>query len=357
MALPHKNQQGRIARKRHAGEPFDNAGVARQKFPRKTASMSSCRSQSIPLLGATLMILLTADMPGSAGEKPAPSEPIPAALQPYPSQFASPPVEYRLWESGAPGAPESQHKGWDVGNGCLKMWGIPSIVVWEPLQAGQNRGAVIICPGGAYQVLSTDWRNHIDGLLQDGYVVFMLKYRTVPDWKEVEKGALLDAKRAVRFVRHHAGAWGVDPGRIGVVGASAGAHLTLNLLSHPDEGNPSDPDPVEREACRPAFVGLLCPWPTPDSRPASAYPVNADSPPAFIASARDDTGAPPAFAVAIASEYEKAGAPHFLWQIDSGGHLAFHSRNTEGEGFQWRAKFTEWLQKILPPQGTPRSGA
>ena len=97
-----------------------------------------------------------------------------------------------------------------------------------------------------------------------------------------------------------------------------------------------------------AFAALLCPWPTPANRPVSFYPVSRDAPPAFIATARDDKGAPTSWAVAIADAYAKAGAQHRLWQIEKGGHLAFHSKSTDGEGFQWRARFTAWLAEVAP---------
>lgn len=77
--------------------------------------------------------------------------------------------------------------------------GNPLIVVWEPLKAGTHRKAIMICPGGAYQNIETNWRVRTDEFLQNGYVVFLLKYRTVPGWKDQEKYALFDAKRG-KFV-------------------------------------------------------------------------------------------------------------------------------------------------------------
>ena len=91
---------------------------------------------------------------------PPASKPIPVGVgkwnpapHPYPSEFAKPPVEFRLWENGgAPGNPEPLHKGQNTNNdGGIAQWGIPSIVVWEPLKAGTHRKAIMICPGGAYQ--------------------------------------------------------------------------------------------------------------------------------------------------------------------------------------------------------------
>lgn len=220
------------------------------------------------------------------------------------------------------------------------------MILHKPLAPGKNRKAVILCPGGAYQALASvdNGNGTLDSFLKDDFVVIVLKYRTVPNPKQAEVDALVDAKRAIRLVRQRAEEWGIDPGQIGVVGWSAGGNLALNLSSNTDKGNPGDSDPIERQSCRPDFAAMLCPWPT--SRPASAYPVSQDSPPAFIASAKDDKAAPTRFAVGIAEGYEKAGVPHNLWIIDEGGHRAF-SFDSTGEGSHWRERFVEWLRNTL----------
>lgn len=304
---------------------------------------------------------------GSVLSPPA-SKPIPVGVgkwnpapRPYPSEYAKPPVEFRLWENGgAPGNPEPLHGGQNTDNkGGIAQWGIPSIVVWEPLKAGTNRKAIMYCPGGAYQNICTDWRVWTDRFLQKGFVVFMLKYRTVPDWKSCEQYSLLDAKRGIRFIRTYAQHYGIDPNAIGAVGGSAGANLVLNLITHPDAGNPEDADILERPGCQVAFAAMLCPWPTPANRPVSYYPISQETPPAFIASAKDDRGAPTSWAVAIADTYEKLGIPHLFWQIAKGGHGAFSAKTPDAEGYQWPTKFLDWLGTVLPgtvelaPEGKP----
>jgi acetyl esterase/lipase len=260
--------------------------------------------------------------------------------------------EILLWENGAPGQIEGAHKAWPgVGAGgvpLISRIGIPSIVLHQPATPGTNRRAVILCPGGAYQALAAvDTGNGtLQPFLQDDFVVIVLKYRTVPNPRQAEIDALADAKRAVRLVRHHAKEWGIDPHQIGMAGWSAGGNLVLNLASQTDGGDPAATDSIDRQSCRPDFVAMLCPWPT--SRPASAYPISADSPPAFIASARDDKDAPTRFAEGIAAMYQKAGVEHKLWVIEEGGHRAF-SFDSTGEGAQWREKFVEWSQQISRP--------
>ena len=289
----------------------------------------------------TLAVSLIASVQTMGQSKP---KPIPA------SPFGEKPSEILLWDTEPPGFIEGAHKAWPgVANGVrlVSRIGIPSIILHKPLAPAKNRKAVILCPGGAYQALASidNGNGTLDPFLKDGFVVIVLKYRTVPNPKQAEIDALVDAKRAVRMARHRAAEWGIDPTQIGVVGWSAGGNLTLNLASTVDPGNPDDVDPIERHSSRPDFVAMLCPWPT--RRPATGYPISKDSPPAFIASAKDDKDAPTRFATGIADIYEKAGVPFHLWVIEEGGHRAF-SFDSTGEGSHWRERFVAWLPTVVP---------
>jgi len=68
-----------------------------------------------------------------------------------------------------------------------------------------------------------------------------------------------DVNRAIRFVRANAATLGVDPKRIGVIGFSAGGHLTSTAVTYFDDGNTSNPDPVERVSARPDLGMLIYP--------------------------------------------------------------------------------------------------
>ncbi len=68
---------------------------------------------------------------------------------------------------------------------------------------------------------------------------------------------MLDAQRAVRMTRHQATQWNIDPHKVGILGFSAGGHLTTTVLTHFDEGKLDAADPVERISCRPDF-GIVC---------------------------------------------------------------------------------------------------
>jgi endo-1,4-beta-xylanase len=174
--------------------------------------------------------------------------------------------------------------------------------------------------------------------------VFGLKYRTLYGNNNVAKDALADGKRAVRIVRSRASQWGIDPRRIGVQGYSAGGHLALNLACRFDGGNPESTDPIERFASRPDFVVLMCPWPYKQS--LDDFPLSKRSPPAFIASAKDDKTAPFAFAAAIDQRLQDLGVREILFSPETGGHGAFHVGMVEGAGARWPEPLLEWLEAI-----------
>ncbi len=82
-------------------------------------------------------------------------------------------------------------------------------------------------------------------LLRAGYTVFAINHRAAPRFHY--PAAVDDVQRAVRFVRHHARQFGVDPTRLGGVGGSSGAHLIGLVAMLGSVGVADDPDPVNRE--------------------------------------------------------------------------------------------------------------
>ena len=85
-------------------------------------------------------------------------------------------------------------------------------------------------------------------LVEQGYTVFSLNHRAVPRFQFPDP--LVDVQRAVRFVRHNASEYGIDPKRIGAVGGSSGGHLVSLLSALDGEGNLDDPDPINRESAK-----------------------------------------------------------------------------------------------------------
>jgi acetyl esterase/lipase len=257
------------------------------------------------------------------------------------------PLELNLWEGNPPGMVTGATPGADDGTGRFRNVGTPGALVYLPEGAAPKEGriALIVCPGGGYTHLTrlVGADGAVDAFLPKGVAVISLKYRTTPPSTSVDADALEDGKRAVRLVRHRAKEWGINPNKIGMLGWSAGANLSLNVATHFSDGDAGSADPVERESSRPDFVVLLSPWPS--KRPVTDFTVPKNAPPAFIASAKDDKTAPVTFAEGIAANYQAAGAEHDLWVVETGGHGAF-TIDTPGEGGKWINRFWPWLQKI-----------
>ncbi|MDA0712249.1 MAG: alpha/beta hydrolase, partial [bacterium] len=91
-------------------------------------------------------------------------------------------------------------------------------------------------------------RVYVPTLTAAGYTVFAINHRALPRF--VYPAALEDARRAVRFLRHHAGSYGICPDRMGAVGGSSGGHLVSMLGLQKDEGDATSEDPIDRESAR-----------------------------------------------------------------------------------------------------------
>src|SRR5205807_3602264 len=112
-----------------------------------------------------------------------------------------------------------------------------------------NGSAVVVCPGGGYVGLAIDyegWRV-AEWFNTHGVSAFVLRYRRAPRYHH--PAPLQDAQRALRTVRARASEWGINPGRIGILGFSAGGHLASTLGTHFDDGHPEAKDPIDRVGC------------------------------------------------------------------------------------------------------------
>src|SRR5712692_3795681 len=161
------------------------------------------------------------------------------------AQHAPAPKVELLWPNGAPGA---------LGNEDTDK---PNLTIYLPRTNGEHSG-VVVCPGGGYQMLAVDHEGKqiAEWLNARGVAAFVLRYRLGPRYHHpIELG---DAQRALRFVRFHAGDYGVETGKIGIWGFSAGGHLASTAGTHFDAGQPpSTPDPIDRISSRPDFM-ILC---------------------------------------------------------------------------------------------------
>ena len=95
----------------------------------------------------------------------------------------------------------------------------------------------------------------VNALAKAGYTVFAINYRTTPVFSYPEP--LEDVRRAIRFVRHSASQYGIDPNRIGGFGGSAGGHLMALAALTADTGDAGDPDPINRQSTRIQAMALV----------------------------------------------------------------------------------------------------
>lgn len=140
---------------------------------------------------------------------------------------AQKPIELPLWPNGAPNSNELKGEE-QSNNGGVSNVTNPFIKVFPAKKP--NGMAIIMCPGGGYGGLAiyhegydmAPWFN------TQGITYVVLKYRMPNGHYEVP---LSDAEQAIRLVRQHAAEWGVNPQRVGIMGASAGGHLAASLAT------------------------------------------------------------------------------------------------------------------------------
>jgi acetyl esterase/lipase len=232
----------------------------------------------------------------------------------------------------------------------------PALTLYTP--SGRNTGAaVVVFPGGGYNILAIDlegtevcaWLNSA------GVNCILVKYR-VPGAGPYPKSnaALQDAQRALGLIREHATEWHIDPGRIGVLGFSAGAHLAATLSTHFEQRFYDPVDAADRLSCRPDFTVLVYPaylvLEDKDFEPNPEIRVTEKSPPAFIVQAEDD----PVHvenATTYFLELKRAKVPAELHIYANGGH-GYGLRSTDLPITEWPRSAEIWLHTI----GVLRSG-
>lgn len=263
------------------------------------------------------------------------------------------PQTFPLWESGAPGA-----LGHDDSD-------IPTLTYYPAAHGAPT--AVIIAPGGGYRGLEMNYegRQVANWFNAAGVSTFILKYRLGPRYHHpIELG---DAQRAIRMVRAHAAEYGLKPDRIGMLGFSAGGHLTATSETHFDGGDPNTADPVDRESSRPDFA-VLCyavvSMTAPYAHSGSAQALLGDSPdpklledlsnenhvtpqtpPTFIFSTSEDTTVPSENSVAFYLALHKAQVPAELHIFQKGRHGVGLALADPALG-EWPTLLLHWLRGL-----------
>lgn len=273
---------------------------------------------------------------------------------------AEPAIELPLWPGMAPGdkgdlGPErDQTKATDnlvAGKKLIRLGDVskPSIAVYQPPADKKTGTAVIVCPGGGYQILAMDlegtevceWLNSI------GVTGVLLKYR-VPKRPGLEKhtAALQDARRAIGLVRRHAADWGIETNRIGILGFSAGGHLAALASNQYDSRTYPTVDDADALSCRPDFNVLIYPayltLKDQGDRIAPEFNLTSNTPPTFIAMAEDDPIRAET-ALFYAAGLRKAKVPFELHVYPTGGH-GYGLRPTKDLVTTWPQRAADWMR-------------
>ena len=228
-------------------------------------------------------------------------------------------IQIPLWPKGAPGFENRRNEPEEAKSYWVKNIHNPSITVYLPPKDKATGAAVVIFPGGGHRLLVFDaeGREPARFLNSIGVAAFIVKYRLFREDSDIyslDKQVKADAYRAMRFVRSRAAQWNLDPARIGTLSFSAGGEVAALLAYTPGKGDPTAPDPIDREDGRPNFQLLV--YPGPLGVPTT---IPADAPPAFLIAANDDPCcATPV--VAILEKYRDAKLPVEAHILNGGSH-------------------------------------
>jgi acetyl esterase/lipase len=232
----------------------------------------------------------------------------------------------------------------------------PKLKVFRPREA--DGAAVLICPGGGYQrvVLDKEGDETAVRLAQAGIIAAVLVYRMPQDgWSAGWQAPLQDAQRAMRMIRGGVIAQGIDPGRIGVLGFSAGGHLAaaLTLVEAAAAYEPAD-DAIGSISPAPDFTALIyAAYLNGQGSPALAVGeagpapdliarVSAKAPPTFLVHAADDRSVPVEGSERMYAALKAAGVPSELHVFPDGGH-GFGIAGAKGkEAERWPDLFLAW---------------
>lgn len=234
----------------------------------------------------------------------------------------------------------------------------PTIAIYRPTKVKDTGAVVVIAPGGGYHILAEDLEGEevADWLNSIGVTAIVLKYR-VPRRADQPKneppiGALQDAQRAISMVRSKAKSLGIDGRRIGLLGFSAGGHLTAWTSTNSDRRSYPSIDEIDQSSCRPDFSILI--YPAYLQKPGlmelqETVRVSANAPPSFLVHAADD---PLSYenSIAFYKALVRLGVPAELHVYAKGGH-GFGLRPSPNPCSTWPKRCEEWMKSrgLLKP--------
>lgn len=272
---------------------------------------------------------------------------------------AAEPEKIMLWEAGK--APDGE-----LGFTAEEAF----VLVHHP--GKPNGAAMVICPGGGYGrlVMGAEGNGIAEWLNKHGVTGVVLNYRLPKGRPQVP---LLDAQRAIRLVRANSKEWGCDPGKVGIAGFSAGGHLASTAATHFDKGEGKSADPVSRESCRPDFAILVYPVismgelghggsrknllgndPSAEMtrRFSNELQVGDDTPPTYLAHAKDDKVVPCENSRMFHEAIKAHGRQSEYLELPSGNHGLNGYKGPMWDA--WQAGSLAWLAELgfVPNEAT-----
>ena len=244
------------------------------------------------------------------------------------------------------------------------------LYVFLPEKQDASGVSVIICPGGSYAHLYgirwegfevAEWLNSV------GIAAFVLQYRVGKDGNH-HPAMIEDVQRALQLVKTNSKIYGISPDKVGVMGFSAGGHLSLMAGAFYKEnylqklGIQSDID------LKPAFVVPV--YPVVSMQDSIAHvrsrknllgkkfsqaekdkfsmelQMRKDMPPVFLVTTKDDPVVDYKNSLVLENALKKAEIPHQFLLYDVGGHGFGMNEERGGEAANWKIKFREWLYEI-----------
>jgi acetyl esterase/lipase len=297
---------------------------------------------------------------------------IPSLLMTALTAFAVPPVVIPLWPEGVPGAKALGEELHEAG-GRITRVSEPTLTVHAPAIDRPNGTAVIIAPGGGYGLLSAEREGvqYANWLSTLGVTSFVLKYR-LADFGH--PAPLQDVLRAVRLVRSRAAEFKINPGRIGVMGSSAGGHLAAcagTLFNHAAGRTGAALDTTD---ARPDFLILMYPvitmegpsvhagsrrnllgeTPAPDlvNLLSVERQVTAATPPTLLIHTQEDQSVPVENSLLFYQALTRAKVPAEMYLFEHGAH-GMGMKPDFGTASDWPRRAEEWLRQrgLLVPAG------
>ncbi len=242
-------------------------------------------------------------------------------------------TEIPLWNGDMPGKGAGQPEALKPGNdGVIRLTNVSNPTLQLFLVEGAEVPApfVIVCPGGGYGILcmNKEGTEVVEWLNSIGVSAAILKYRCPQN----RAGALEDARKAVRLAREKAEAWKIDASRIGMLGFSAGGHLTAACSNSAD---------------RPDFSVLVYPaylFKKDSIELVDEILVDAKTPPAFVVQAKDDKKYYRS-TLAYAAALDAAGVEVEAHLFAKGGH-GFGLRPTAHPVSNWPKLCEAWMREM-----------